>query len=241
MPTGAPANRPTPAAKTRARRLAPHELDASGYDAVLRRFVVPGGVRYGALRSDSQSRLALHAFLEAAAGMSERAPLSSWLNVYNALVIEAVLQRYPTGSVMDDKGFFKARRHRIAGELRSLDDIEHGVIRKRFPDARVHMALNCGAVSCPALANRAFVQATLDKKLEALSRAVVNDPSHVALRDGQIRISSIFFWFETDFVRDAGSTRAWLLRYAEGELEQGLRAGVPLSERSYDWKLNRAP
>lgn len=211
-------------------------LDPAPLDAVLRKHVRNGRVDYRALKADADARAKLDAFLDAAAKMPESAPLASWLNVYNALVIQLVLERYPIGSVMDVPGFFEKLKRTVAGKPRSLDEIEHGVIRKRFADARVHMALNCGAVACPPLLARAFRDADLDQNLDALARAAVADPLHVKRQGGKLRVSALFFWFAEDFERDAGSVLGWIKRYGPPALA-GLPDDTELVQREYDWKL----
>jgi hypothetical protein len=211
-------------------------LDPAALDAVLRKHVRGGRVDYRALKADADARAQLEAFLDAAAKMPESAPLASWLNVYNALVIQLVLERYPIGSVMDVPGFFKELKRTVAGKARTLDEIEHAIIRKRFPDARVHMALNCGAVACPPLQARAFRGADLDQNLDALVRAAMADELHVKREGAKLRVSALFFWFAEDFERDAGSVLAWIKRYGPPTLA-GLPDDTELVQREYDWKL----
>jgi hypothetical protein len=217
--------------------LADHELDPAPFDAVLRAHVRDGRVDYRALKRDAGARAKLGAFVESAVRMSPQAPLASWLNVYNALVVQQVLERYPIDSVMAVSGFFDKLRHPVAGEPRTLDGIEHGVIRKRFPDARVHFALNCGAVSCPPLSPRAFRESTLDARLDALARAAVNDPAHVERQGDALHVSALFFWFREDFVRDAGSVQKWIDRYADPKGLGAVAADAELVQRDYDWAL----
>ena len=90
-------------------------LDAGPWDQVLRAHAHRGGVDYAALKADEQAMARLDAFLEAAETMPESAPLSAWLNVYNALVVKSVVERYPLDSVRSVDGFFDGVRHRVAG------------------------------------------------------------------------------------------------------------------------------
>lgn len=209
-----------------------------------KRYVHKDGVDYRAWHADKQARSALSSFVTAAGDMPMRAPLSDWLNVYNALVVQQVLDHYPVASVMDVPDFFKAKRHRIAGARRSLDDIEHRIIRERFKDARVHMALNCGAVSCPSLSPILFQASTVEQQLTALAQAAMNDPRHVRVGDDRLAVSALFFWFAQDFEREAGSARAWIARYV-GAAGAARLAKLPpdtkVDKLPYDWKLNQRP
>lgn len=228
-----PAGRPETAA---ARASLPTEL----LTPIFARYIKPSGVDYAGLKADAQARAALSRYLDAAADMPEQAPLSDWLNLYNALVIQQVIERYPLASVMDVQGFFKGIRHPIAGKPRTLDELEHQLIRARFKDARVHMALNCGARSCPRLAREPFAPGDLDGRLEALAAAMLADRSHVRADGDKLYLSAIFFWFERDFKREAGDVRSWIARHAPPGTLAGLVPNAGLVQLDYDWTLNAA-
>ncbi len=213
-------------------------LDVEPWERVLGSHVRNGGVDYGALKADAARMQDLRAFTGALATMPDSAGLADWLNAYNALVVAAIVDRYPIASVRDVPGFFDRLTYRVAGRARTLDAIENEIIRVRFPDARVHAALVCGAASCPDLPARAFRAASLDATLSRLMDAVVASERHVRLENGRLRVSEIFFWFEADFARDAGSVRAFLTRHDR----RGRLAAVPttatLERIPYRWALN---
>lgn len=210
-----------------------------GLQAAFDRYVSARGVDYRAFHKDAVARRALSQFVEAAAGMKETSPLSDWLNVYNAIVLHQVLEHYPIKSVMDVPGFFDKKRLRVAGKQRSLDDIENRLVRPRFKDARVHMALNCGAVSCPSLAKKLFREAGLDRQLQRLTAAALSQPRHVRVRGGALQISEIFFWFADDFTREAGDARAWIERHSKPGRFAALPKDAAVTKRPYDWALNQ--
>lgn len=216
-------------------------LDVAPWQRVLDAHTRRGGFDYAGLRADPPRRADLDVFLAGVAAMPESEPLYAWLDAYNALVVKAVVARPGLRSVRDVPGFFDRVQHRVAGRARTLDQLENEVIRRRFPDARVHAALNCGARSCPALSPRAFTAANVDGELTRLARAMVASDAHVRVRDGALSVSAIFTWYAGDFRRDAGSVRAWIARYdATGRL-RALPANAPVRELGYDWALNAAP
>jgi len=226
MPTAAQAQRP----------------DTDAWDRVLRRYARQGGVDYAGLKADAAARADLDRFVRSAGAMRETEPLASWLNAYNALVVSAIVSRVPMrGGVQQVPGFFNRIRYRVAGRMRTLDELENQIIRPRFHDARVHAALNCGARSCPPLESRAFRQSSVDATLTRLARAMVASNRHVEARSGRLALSSIFDWFRSDFERDGGGTVAgWVRRYdATGKL-RGLPSSPPISFKPYDWRLNEA-
>jgi hypothetical protein len=194
---------------------------------------------YRALAADPAARAELRTFLDAVGTMREDEPLPAWLDAYNALVVAAVLERMPLESVMSVPGFFDRVTHRVAGRPRTLDEIEHRIIRERFRDARVHAALVCAARSCPALHGRAFGAAPLDPTLDRLAREWLASERHLVVEGSRIRASAILTWYRADFERDAGSVLAWIRRHAP-ERVQGVADGTPVGELPYDWALNQA-
>lgn len=186
--------------------------------------------------------------------LSRRAALSYWINAYNALTVRHVL-RYPKLKSVatavagaERYHFFKQAVHLVAGKLRSLDEIEHRIIRPTFRDARVHVALNCASVSCPKLPVRAFTAQTVDLMLDQLSIDFVNDPSRNVVNKTHLELSNIFNWYREDFrvasghhssnlSSDLTGVREFIRRYST--LEQSPSAAM--SFKPYDWSLNGPP
>jgi len=215
--------------------------DTRGLAKVLHQHVKSAGVDYAALKADAASVRRLQAFLQASADMPETASLAHWLNVYNARVLQLVVEHYPLDSVRAVPGFFDRRTLVVAKTPRTLDALENEVIRARFEDARVHVALHCAAVSCPPLSPTPFTPETLDATLDRLARATVASPRHVRLAHGVLHHSKIFEWFEADFVRDAGSVLAWIKRYSKDPAIRALPKDTPGVAVPYDWALADAP
>ena len=217
-------------------------LDSDPFNAVLAKHLKKGRIDYAGLHVDAAATGQLQGYVAAIARMPETEPLSSWINAYNALVVHAVLERYPLASVKDAVGgdfrFFREIRYTVAGQERSLDDIENGIIRPRFEDARIHVALNCGALSCPPLAPKAFEDATLDAALDRLAKVTVNDGHHVYIEDGQLVVNEIFKWFESDFARDRGTLLKWIQAYSDDPAVDRLSADVEIAVYPYDWALS---
>lgn len=215
--------------------------DHAPYQRVLSSHAHEGGVDYAALARDAAARADLDRYVASLATMPASSGLADWLNAYNAIVIHRIVQHWPIASVRDVPGFFDGAVTPVAGENRTLDDLEHRVIRARFRDARVHLALNCGAISCPPLPSRAFEARTLSSTLDRLARAAVSSDAFVRVEGQRLRVSEIFFWFQQDFDRDAGSVLAWLKRYdATGRLDP-IPAGAALERIPYRWTVNHRP
>ena len=151
---------------------------------------VASGVDYVGLARD---RSALGAYRQALANVSETR-FSEWpveerlaflINAYNANTVELVLTSYPgLTSVKDLGGLFsspwKQRFIELLGATRSLDEIEHKMIRSGLgrTEARVHFALSCASVGCPALRHEAYRGETLGEQLDDQTRRfLAGEPS----------------------------------------------------------------
>lgn len=167
--------------------------------------------------------------------------MAYWINAYNAYTIQLVIRHYPVESIKDIKRgvtfvntVWDIKFIRIGGKSYDLNNIEHGILRKDFKDARIHAALNCASVSCPPLRREAYTAAKLNQQLDAAMRSFVNDPVRNRISAGKAEVSEIFKWFDGDFVRDAGSVKAYINRYAKTPIGDK----TPLAYIGYDWKLN---
>jgi hypothetical protein len=233
-------------------------------DVLLSRYVVahPDGVtrvRYGAWKAASGDMAALEAWIAAATQLRPGAMVRAeafafWGNLYNALTLRVILERYPVRSIkdirssgvaLDPKGYFGPWRTKLVtveGRRMSLDDIEHETMRPVFRDPRVHYAVNCASIGCPNLRPRAWRAATLEGELDAAAADFVNHPRGVSVvADGRLKVSSIYAWFREDFGGSEAGVVAHLRRYAGPGLAARLAGEVRIAEDGYDWTLNDAP
>ncbi len=190
------------------------------------------------------------------------ARLAFWINVYNALVLHAIVRLGVRVSVRRVWNFFGRASYRVGGLVLSLDDVEHGVLRDNRrrklpplrpfgagdprralavspPDPRYHFAVTCGASSCPPVA--VYRAATLDAQLDLATRGFVNQET--VLADGRLTCSRIFKWYRGDF-EAAGGLAAFLLRHLdEGPARAALLAGAApcAAFRPYRWTLQHRP
>jgi hypothetical protein len=180
-------------------------------DQVLDLNVRDGFVYYRALK---QNRRQLDAFVNglgsASIGSESRNDqLAFWLNAYNALVLQTVIdhypiprrsQDYPAGSIRQIPGAFEKLPHRVDGRSLTLDQIEQTVLAG-FRDPRVYFALGRGAVGGGRLRSEAFSGATLERQLSEVASECVSRAQCVAIDRavGKMMISPIFSWREKDF------------------------------------------
>jgi hypothetical protein len=127
--------------------------------------------------------------------------LAFWINLYNAEVLEAASEARDANldSLVRLRDMFDRPRVEISGEYLSLDDIEHGKVR-RFGDPRVHAVLTCGSVSCPTLLSRPLVGRGLDASLDEAMVNFLKEGGATIDRDANVvALSRIFLWYGADF------------------------------------------
>jgi hypothetical protein len=235
--------------------------DIATLNALLGRYVSVGAdglnrVNYAAWRGNAADKAALNAFITGSAAerpstMARNAAFAYWANLYNAITIKVILDNPPVRSIrdirsrgtgLDPAGFtgpWREKRVTVEGTQRSLDDIEHSIMRRQFRDPLVHYSVNCASVGCPNLRNRAWVAATLTADLETAARAFINSRRGVRVQpDGSIRVSSIYNWFKADFGGNDAGVLAHLRRYASAPLSGQITGNVRISGDDYNWALN---
>lgn len=213
----------------------------------------PHFVDYAGLKASEPDRAALAAYIESLeaidpAALSRDEQFAFWVNLYNAVTVQVVIDHYPVASIRDisispglfARGPWGKKLVRVAGRDLSLDDIEHGILRPDFGDARVHYAVNCASWSCPDLATEPYEGATLDAMLDEAARRYINSPRGAAFRDGRLTASSIFSWYKKDFGGTEAGVLAELRKYAGPELAAALAGVSRVSSYDYDWSLNDA-
>ncbi len=201
-------------------------------------------LRYAAVSTDD--RAALADYIDRLAGievtaLGPDAQLAYWLNLYNAVTVATVLDAHPVDGIRAIDRVWRAERVTVEGRALSLNDIEHGIVRPIFADARIHYALNCAAVGCPNLAREPYTAERLDAQLDAAARAYVNDPRGVRVSlGGAVTVSSIYNWFRADFGGSEAAVLTHLRGYAEPDLRRRLEAADGIADYAYDWALNDA-
>lgn len=200
---------PTASAQT-----APVEPFHAPYDQLLDINVRDGFVYYNALRSE-RGRLDRHvASLNVAPATYDRwsrdAKVAFWLNAYNAIVLQTIVNRYPirgkapsypASSVRQIPGAFDTAKHRVAGRTLSLDEIEKTVLPE-FRDPRVYLALGRGAVGSGRLRSEAFTAARLEAQLAAVQAEFVQEQPMLKIDrlTEQISVTPIVSWREAEFI-----------------------------------------
>jgi hypothetical protein len=222
------------------------------YAGVLERYVDEDGlVHYAGLKAD---RRGLDAFIESLAvldpsvleGDGDEDKVAFWVNAYNALTLIAIIDRYPlavsdtdypANSIRQIPGVWDDLKFPVAGRSLSLNQIEHDILRARFEEPRIHVALVCASIGCPFLRREPYTGADLDAQLDDQTRRFLRHPRNFRIdREAEVLyLSTIFEWFAEDF----GTVVTFVSRYVgEAEREYLLEATYEIAYLPYDWTLN---
>ena len=235
-------------------------LDYQDYATVLSTYVNElGQVNYGQLK---ENRADLDRFNQSLgevtpatyAGWTEPEQIAFWINAYNSLTLQAIIDNYPVESIRKIPGVWKSLQFPVLGEPITLDDIEHKILRQEFNEPRIHMALVCASVGCPNLLQEPYRGDTLDTQLNDNTRVFLSLDRNFSLDPDQekVNLSSIFKWFGEDFEATYGTDNKFtefndkersLLNfvsdYLDGERLAQLQKAKKISYLDYDWSLNR--
>ena len=161
---------------------------------------------------------------------------SYWINLYNLLVIQQVINNYPIGSPMEVPGFFDKVKHKIGDGSYTLNQIENELLRGNFDEPRFHFVLVCGAKGCPPIVNFAYRPDLLDAQMEKQTRQALNNPDFIKVNseEGKVQISEIFKWYPEDFKNHSGSFIKYINKYREDIIPEKYN----LSFYTYNWQLN---
>lgn len=215
------------------------------YDALLQRYVdEQGRVDYRAWKDKDEQALravvARFAKVDPQA-LEPTARKAYWIDVYNALTLQGILEFFPLASIKDKVGLRWSlwKDYKFGPQQLSLDHIEHQILRK-LGDPRVHAALVCAAKSCPPLRREAYVPERLDAQLDDNTRAWLRDPARgVKVEGTTVHLSRILDWFKEDFGADQAARLAWVARFLpEGPATAVKARGVKVVFMPYDWALN---
>ena len=192
--------------------------------------------------------------------------MAFWINLYNALVLDAVIhfgvQRSVTEGKLGVVAFFRRAAYNVNGYRVSADDIEHGILRSNkgnpyIPgahfgdtdprqkwvlsplDVRIHFALNCASRSCPPI--QTYSADRLELQLEMAARNFVNNQVKTDPDRQTITASAIFRWYQGDFGGRKGVLKFIADHLPEDDRREWLvdhQKTVRIRYEPYDWGLN---
>ena len=147
-----------------------------------------------------------------------------WINAYNSFFL--ILRKHKR---IDKSKIYTNKLIEVAGQKMSLDDIEHGILRRYrikislgyLPnlfaptwikewavdelDYRIHFALNCGAASCPPIAF--YSDTRIDSQLEMATLSFLESETKIDHENKKLHLSQLFKWYMGDFCGRSGSKK----------------------------------
>lgn len=190
--------------------------------------------------------------------------LAFWINLYNTIVVDAIIALDIKNSIKETAGFFKRVKYQIGDHTFSPDDIEHGILRgnSRAPhaifhqfllfdkrrrlcleekDPRIHFALVCGSRSCPPI--KFYTPERIDEELDIAATGFINSSEVIVIpEENKATISMIFKWYAGDFGGSSGVVD-FICKYLESEEKKEFLKSkaddITLEYLDYDWDLNK--
>jgi hypothetical protein len=236
-------------------------VNTPAFSEVLATYVNDQGlVDYEGLQNNRQSLDAYNASIqllepETYDNWPEEEQIALLINAYNSLTLKSIIDESPIkNSIKDIDGVWRFKRHGLLQAEKTLNNIEHDMLRANFSEPRIHAALVCAALSCPYLRQEPFTGDNLDAQLDDQVRIFLARPEAFTIdrENNEVRLSAIFDWFGQDWVAsfapDSGFTgnnnEKAVLNFISGYLNETdsayLKAGgYNIRYVDYDWSLNR--
>lgn len=185
-------------------------------------------------------------------GWTRSQKIAFWLNVYNFGAMNLVAEHYPIqkklgwkalaypdNSIQQIPDVWDRKSVRVLGEDRSLNEIEHQILRKEFKEPRVHFALVCASIGCPKLRGEPYLADRLDEQLDDQVRTFMSDTEKARYEQESdtLYLSPILKWFGDDF-EAAGGRIAFVKKYFLRETAAYLSVKTRIKWLDYDWSLN---
>lgn len=194
------------------------------------------------------------------------------INLYNCLIVHAIVGGLlnEKGGTLARMKLYASAAYNIGGSLFSLNDLENGILRGNrrsavpltgLPfaepddprralaldcDARIHFALNCGALGCPPIG--VYSADDLDSQLDVATESFLDGSVVLDAPSNTVTLSMLFSWYRQDFGASDADVLAWVRLHASPELRAKLAAfetataaagAVPtIAYANYDWRLN---
>ena len=209
-------------------------------DKALDQFVENGKVDYKGIKAEPME---LMKYLLIAGSVSE-SDFKAWdknqqlaflVNLYNASTLQLIVDNYPIESIKKIgtavKGPWSQPVVKLHGKKITLNQLEHGIIRKQYNEPRIHMALVCAAKSCPPLRSEVYTAEKLNAQLDDQSKKFLLSSSGLVINrsKGAAEISKIFKWYKKDFT----SVPDFIEKHSGKSLK-----GLKIKYLTYDWSLN---
>lgn len=238
-------------------------------DHLLRESVVDGLIDYARFNGDLRQPLGLAMDYLLSRSLPDRATddrqRAFLVNAYNismiaiaADLVAAGTTAVPVGPAPFVRNVFTENLATLLGSTQSgftLDGIEYDRLGMAgrgggpTPEPRLHVALVCGAMSCPKIRPFAYRGENLDQVLEENMMMFLGSPQHFRVNGNAVAVSSLLTWFADDFASLGGGRKDGIARYltdsCRSQTEQSVirnaLATDAVSYIPYSWQLNKQP
>lgn len=222
-------------------------------------FVHDGSVHYAGLRAQPEVMEKVVRDLEAVTEEQYRRweegdRVAFWINAYNIAAANLVFRHhpiertnphpganYPPDSIQQIPRVWKRGCIRALGRERSLDEIEHEILRKEFQDPRIPFALARASSGGSRLRQEPYTGGRLSLQLDDQVLSFMIEAENVRWDPlkRKLLLSPLFRWFEKDFEATGGFLSFVYRHWPEGK-EPRMPAGKDISVEwlNYDWHLN---
>ncbi|MCY4524613.1 MAG: DUF547 domain-containing protein [Halobacteriovoraceae bacterium] len=228
------------------------------FDSILKKHVRKKGsastVDYKALRSDKKSLLIYLKTLSKVTkkqydSFNKAQKLSFLINAYNGFTLQLIIDHYPVKSIKKIGGIFTSPWSldffTLLEQKTTLSHIEHEILRKDFNEPRIHFAINCASIGCPALQPYAYRADGLEKTLQRATKEFMKDGKRnfYVRKNKELHVSRIFKWFGEDFEKKHGSLESFLASHLgkNSDDKKTIREQkASLNWTDYNWDLNES-
>ena len=227
-------------------------IDHSAWTKLLGKYIrrdASGLNRFAYSKVTAADKAALDSYIASLSGVqitnrSRAVQKAYWINLYNAVTVDLILDNYPVKSIRDIKsglisiGPWGKELVVVENRKLTLDNIEHNILRPIWKDPRIHYAVNCASVGCPNLHTQAFTSRNTEKLLDSLARDYINSPRGLSINNGRVTVSKIYKWFAYDFGNSEENILKHLAQYATPDRRAALEKLGRINNSRYDWSLN---
>jgi hypothetical protein len=219
------------------------------FGQVLQAHVREARVDYAGLRARPTE---LDRYLDEIAAI-EPEPFARWprpdrlallINLYNAQTLRLIVDHYPVASIQKigllPGAAWRKKVVRWSGKVISLDELEHGILRKEYHEPRIHFALVCAAKGCPPLRDEPFTADRLNEQLQDQGRRFLSESTKNRWEPSThtLWLSPIFQWFADDFTTGGGSVVAFVKPFLPEAVQKQMTVEPKVRFTEYDWSLN---
>lgn len=177
-------------------------------------------------------------------GLSRYEQLALLLNSYNAFTLKLIIENPGIKSIKDipSKKRWDDKRWDIGGNLVTLDEIEHNLIRKVYGESLIHFALVCASKGCPKFRNEPYTGKKLVAQLNDQAAVFFSKDTNFRWSKDKntVYYSELLDWFRNDFADEEMGLVTYSLTYLDLNTASEISEAEDLKIKylAYDWSLN---